>query len=289
MSVGHDTGSRHLAAPGARRRHGCIAPSGARTDHAPMGATHGMLAGRAGAGSPRVDAEAAGGGLVDAFRERTRSLHAEAERAGIIREILRGRATRRSYACLLRNLLPAYQQMERGLERHRDSPGVGALAQPVVYRARAIERDLGALCGRNWAERLPLLEAGERYARRVAEAGEGSGARLTAHAYTRYLGDLSGGRILRRVLARSLELEPASLRFYDFQGVADADAFKRAYRDMLDRAVLAMDEVGVVVEEAAVAFRLNIDVSEAVHRDALARRALGRLAGYSRRAAALKS
>jgi heme oxygenase len=36
------------------------------------------------------------------------------------------------------------------------------------------------------------------------KAAEGDGTRLIAHAYTRYLGDLSGGQILQRLLARSL-------------------------------------------------------------------------------------
>ncbi|MGA2125753.1 MAG: biliverdin-producing heme oxygenase [Xanthobacteraceae bacterium] len=203
-------------------------------------------------------------GLADALRERTRLLHVRAERSGVIRDIMRGQATRYGYALLLRNLLPAYEQMERGLDRHRHAPAVGAVARREVYRARAIADDLAALCGREWSRSLPLLAAGKRYANRTAEAANGDGARLIAHAYARYLGDLSGGRILRRLLARSLALEPSALSFYDFPGIADTEAFKADYRAALDRAAVAMIDVACVVEEAAVAFRLNIAVSEAV-------------------------
>ena len=63
--------------------------------------------------------------VVTALYMRTKTLHVEAERTGIIRDLLRGEASREGYVLLLRNLLPAYQAMERGLERHRGSPGRG--------------------------------------------------------------------------------------------------------------------------------------------------------------------
>ena len=60
--------------------------------------------------------------IVTALYLRTRNLHLEAERSGIIRELLRGNASRNGYILLLRNLLPAYQAMEQGLARHRKTP-----------------------------------------------------------------------------------------------------------------------------------------------------------------------
>jgi len=57
--------------------------------------------------------------IVTALYLRTKALHVEAERTGIIRDLLRGEATREGYVLLLRNLLPAYRAMEQGLVRHR--------------------------------------------------------------------------------------------------------------------------------------------------------------------------
>jgi len=62
-------------------------------------------------------------GLAAALRESIRAIHAQAERSGIVSDVLRGRATRFGYALLLRNLLPASQEMERGLDRHGQIPG----------------------------------------------------------------------------------------------------------------------------------------------------------------------
>ena len=105
-------------------------------------------------------------------------------------------------------------------------PALRALSHYRLDRAPAIESDLVTLCGKAWERDIPLLAAGEIYADRIAKAAEGDGARLIAHAYTRYLGDLSGGQILQRLLARSLELRPAELSFYDFPRFPDLAALK---------------------------------------------------------------
>ena len=202
--------------------------------------------------------------VVTALYLRTKTLHVEAERTGIIRDLLRGEASREGYVLLLRNLFPAYQAMERGLEHHRRSPGLGALANYRLDRAAAIQSDLIALCGKRWNRDLPLLAAGEAYAGRVAKSAEGDGAQLIAHAYTRYLGDLSGGLILQRLLVRSLELRPSELSFYDFPRFSDLDGLKADYRKALDRAGALVRDRDAVVEEGAVAFTLNINLSRAV-------------------------
>ncbi len=203
-------------------------------------------------------------GLARSLRTRTQPLHARAERSGIVAELLHGRGSRAGYALLLRNLLPAYQRLEQALERTRDAPGLAALAQPALYRAARLAADLEQLAGDRWQDALPLLSAGQRYAAAVAAADEGTRERLVAHAYVRYLGDLSGGRVLGPLLARSLGLPPAALSFYDFPGIADPQRFKAAYRDAIDRSVSAPRAFDAVLAEAELAFRLNIEVSEAV-------------------------
>lgn len=203
------------------------------------------------------------GGLADLLRERTRDLHVQAERSGILGDILHGRAGVESYALLLRNLLPAYQGIEAGLERHRDSAAVGALAVRAVYRSAAIESDLRAICGAEAVRGLPLLDAGRAYARRVDEAAGSDGSRLIAHAYTRFLGDLNGGQILRRLLSKSLGLGPDATRFYTYPDATDVVTLRDAYRRALDTAGEAA-QPEVIVEEALAAFQLNIDVSEQV-------------------------
>lgn len=198
------------------------------------------------------------------MRAATRALHAEAERTGIFRDLLAGRATPRAYALLLAGLLPAYRALEAGLERHRGSRRLHALAERGVYRARAIEHDLARLAGPAWPQRLPRLAEADRYGERVARAGEGDGLRLAAHAYVRYLGDLNGGRILGRVLARSLGPAAAGLAFHAFPEIPDLDAFRARYRDAIGRAAADEAETRELAAEAVAAFRLNIALAAAV-------------------------
>jgi heme oxygenase len=78
------------------------------------------------------------------------------------------------------------------------------------------------------------------------------------------MGDLNGGQILKRLLARSLNLTPAMLSFYDFLSIADLNAFKGEYRNCLEEAGLQVLDAETVVEESAEAFRLNIALSREI-------------------------
>ncbi|MBC7581181.1 biliverdin-producing heme oxygenase [Tardiphaga sp.] len=201
--------------------------------------------------------------VVTALYIGTRTLHTEAERSGIIRDLLRGEASRDGYILLQRNLLPAYHALERGLQHHRDTPALAALAGYRLDRAAPLRADLKAMCGGDYAD-IPLLAAGEAYARRITEAAEGDGARLIAHAYTRYLGDLSGGQILRRLLAKNPGLRPEELSFYDFPDHANLAALKAEYRQALDDAGALAADPRAIIDEGSLAFSLNIELSWAV-------------------------
>ena len=54
--------------------------------------------------------------------------------------------------------------------------------------------------------------------RQLASGGPEDVQRLLAHAYVRYLGDLSGGQFIKRQLAKVYELEDGEgLSFYEFK------------------------------------------------------------------------
>lgn len=203
-------------------------------------------------------------GLADRLKARTWALHREAERSGILSDLLRGRAGIDAYALLLRNLLPVYEALEAGLGRAPPAaPAALLFARPELCRAAALRADLAAIGGPDWA-RLPVLPGATRYAAEVTAAA--SDHRLLAHAYVRYLGDLNGGQILKRMLGKTLGLGADQLGFYSFPAVADPEALAEQCRAALDRTVLAPAAAAAVVEEAMMAFRLNIALSEEVQR-----------------------
>lgn len=204
--------------------------------------------------------------VVTALYHSTRALHREAERTGIIAEILHGRADRHGYALLLRNLHPAYQAIEDGLAQHRGEPVLGPLAERSLSRAPAIEADLTVIRGSNWRGELPLLPEAEAYAACVRDAAQGDGSRLIAHAYTRYLGDLNGGQIVRQLLEKTMGLGAHELSHYDFSTIGDPAELKGSYRQALEQAGAASRDPDAVIEEGAAAFTCNIAVSIAVQR-----------------------
>ena len=202
--------------------------------------------------------------LAAALRQRTSALHIEAERSGFVADMLRGAVDRRSYALFLRNLLPAYRALERGLQAHAKAPVLQYLVRPELFRSDALEMDLKALAGEDWDTGLPTLPTAVNYSDRITFAAGEDGSLLIGHAYARYLGDLSGGQILKRLLAQNLDLDGDALRFYEFPAIADVAAYKLDYRKAIDRAGAALDDFSGIVSEGALAFGLNIALSQDV-------------------------
>ena len=80
----------------------------------------------------------------------------------------------------------------------------------------ALEADLRHLIGADWRERIAPVPSTSAYAARILEAAEeGWAAGVIAHHYTRYLGDLSGGQMIARRVAKQhgLDAEQWQKRF----------------------------------------------------------------------------
>jgi len=198
------------------------------------------------------------------LRQETKQAHTRAERSGLMRNMLTGKLEPRHYTALLANLHPVYRALESELDRHAADPMVAPIHHASLVRLPALERDLIALAGPGWSADFPSTGAAQSYVTRIHLAAE-EPALLVAHAYTRYLGDLSGGQILKRIVLGLLgEKGPGAVAFYEFPEISDPSAFKHRYRDALD--ALPMDSVLAdrVVAEALVAFELNAQLFEAL-------------------------
>jgi heme oxygenase (biliverdin-producing, ferredoxin) len=198
--------------------------------------------------------------LAARLRDATRKLHTEVEHAGLMQGLLRGQATRAGYCRLLRALHPIYVALEAGLARHADHPGLSPLglsplSRSDLSRASALAADLVQLQGPDWSLDIPPEAEALAYAGHLQRLAEAQPALLAAHAYVRYLGDLSGGQILARRVAQGLGLGAGeAVAFYDFGGAARAGQLAAALRDGLDR--IAPDEASAqaLVDEAVAAF-----------------------------------
>lgn len=193
--------------------------------------------------------------LADRLKLETRALHTAAERSAFMALLLHGRMPRGAYGLLLRNLHALYAALEPALARQAAHPVLAPVVMPALWRREALAHDLSTLFGVAWMDELELVPATidqvDRIRRLEAEAPE----RLLAHAYVRYLGDLSGGQILRRIVGASAGLGGATaLAFYDFGGAADADGLARAFRAGIEQVPVGQAHEDAVVDEARSAF-----------------------------------
>jgi heme oxygenase (biliverdin-producing, ferredoxin) len=194
--------------------------------------------------------------LSTRLREGTRAEHADAESEGFVERLLAGDLDVDAYADLAVQQHAIYTALEEAGDRMRDDARGRALVFDELTRVPAIERDLEHLYGPGWRETGRVLPATERYVDRL-RAVCGDVACYAAHAYTRYLGDLSGGQVVKRMLERHYGLDGAGLEFYTFDAIEKPKPFKDTYRERLDALGLDPVEADAAVGEAQEAFRLN--------------------------------
>ncbi|MBD2113154.1 MULTISPECIES: heme oxygenase (biliverdin-producing) [Cyanophyceae] len=199
--------------------------------------------------------------LSTELREGTKKAHTMAENMGFVRCFLRGVVEKNSYRKLVANFYYAYAAMEEELERHKDHPVVSKIYFPELHRKASLESDLAYYYGPNWANEISMTPGGQRYVDRIREVGNNAPELLVSHSYTRYIGDLSGGQILKGIAQRAMNLsEGEGTAFYEFPEISDEKAFKAKYRESMDAAPVDDAMVARIVEEANDAFGVNMQM-----------------------------
>lgn len=206
------------------------------------------------------------------IRHETKKIHTMAERCTFMRGFLRGAATIESYLVYLRGLQQVYRTLEKLLTKHRDHHLVGYFFHPELFREPTIAEDLAFFGAETQSLPLKSAEAIDQYLARLEKLGREQPEGLIAHAYTRYMGDLSGGQILSGIAAKTLGLNPATggLAFYHFADIPNIPQFKKVFRSNLDRIPDHGDALETfMTNEAIRAFQLNIQFFSALEGNAL--------------------
>jgi len=200
------------------------------------------------------------------IRTASQEQHTEAETSTFMSDLLGGKLGVDAYARYTEQLWFVYEALETGAGGLAADPVAGPFVRPELFRLQALEQDLAHLRGPKWRAGLTALPATRAYADRVRSCVEGWPGGYLAHHYTRYLGDLSGGQIIRDRAERTwgFARKGDGVRFYVFEGIANPAAFKREYRALLD-AVPADDlEKQRIVAECKRAFALNTAMFQAL-------------------------
>jgi heme oxygenase len=202
--------------------------------------------------------------LAQRLREGTKHSHTAAENTAYMKCFLKGIVEREPFRKLLANLYLVYSTLEAELQRHQSHPVLGTMYFPELNRTANLEKDLAFYYGENWCEQIAPLAAGQVYVDRLKEISNTDPVLLIAHAYTRYMGDLSGGQSLKNIIRSALNLPPdQGTGLHEFEQLPTVEAkraFKEKYRLALNS--LDIDEATIerIVGEANYAFQLNRDV-----------------------------
>ncbi|AZS38570.1 Heme oxygenase 1 [Microbacterium lemovicicum] len=195
-----------------------------------------------------------------ALRERSSSAHSGSEHAGFMSDLMQGKGTRDDYVALVAQHWFIYEALEAVTERMRRDPVASVFISDKLTRLPALEADLAFLLGSDWRERIEPLPTTRRYVERIRRVGATWPGGFVAHHYTRYLGDLSGGLFIGKLMQRQFGFDTNGIGFYVFGDIADPRAFKDVYREQLDAAPWDAAEQERVIDEVLVAYRFNTDL-----------------------------
>jgi len=229
--------------------------------------------------------------MSELLKEGTEALHTAIGNLEGAKLLTGGELSSREYTRLLFMLWHIYDELERGLYEHRDHPVIYQIYHPRVFsRASALSFDIcHHLKTVTWQtdpfyvdffNHIP--KPIQDYVDRLAYLGRPKASHddviaLVAHAYVRYLGDLSGGQIIRRKIIKAYDLyeDGEGLAFYNFRTLdyrtGDKPAemheirrIKNWFKDGLNDAVTDPKTKELLIAEAIAAFLYNAGIFSAI-------------------------
>ncbi|MCK2199370.1 biliverdin-producing heme oxygenase [Corynebacterium callunae] len=177
--------------------------------------------------------------LSEQLRSHTSQAHEDAENSAFIHDLLGGKLDKSAFIALQEQSWLFYSALEKDLDALNVNPDWRAQVVPTAATAEYVKR-------------LDEIAAAADF------------PRLMAHHYVRYLGDLSGGQVIARLVNREYGIPDEALNFYNFEEIGKIKPYKDNYRAQLDALDLQEAERAAMADEAALAFKLNQQVFAAL-------------------------
>lgn len=201
--------------------------------------------------------------LAGQLREGTKKSHTMAENTGFVACFLKGVVEKTSYRKLISDLYFVYKAMEEEIDRlvQEDHPVIKHIGFKELFRRQTLEKDLEFYYGNNWLDQIKISESAQSYVDRIRLVANESPELLVGHHYTRYIGDLSGGQILKKIAKKALNLSgDDGLNFYEFKLIEDEKLFKKSYSETLNKLPIDQTIADNIIEEANEAFAYNMNM-----------------------------
>ena len=194
------------------------------------------------------------------LRERTLETRKRVGSGPFMRDLMQGNGTRDDYTALLVQQYFVYTALEGAAERMKNDPLAGLFITPALIRVPALTRDLRYLLGDTWRAGIAPLSSTRHYVHRIDTVAATWNAGFVAHHYTRYLGDLSDGHIIRTLMQRQFGFDSDGVEFYLFDQVLRPKAFKEAYWARLDAMGWSDEDRQRIIDEVLLAYRYATEV-----------------------------
>lgn len=187
--------------------------------------------------------------------EETKSIHSQIESMPFILAFRNEALTKEAYIQHLMDLEVIYKALEEGMRQNLDNPCIKSLFDERLCREKKIQEDIQSFCIKN----TQPSKAAQEYAKHLNHLSVHSPSLLLSHAYIRYLGDLSGGRMMKKWVENMFPEAGAS--FYDFDELLGDNAigakfveYKNEWKKHLDNCHFSEDEKKTLVREAQAGF-----------------------------------
>lgn len=203
------------------------------------------------------------------LRASTAEVHKEAERRPFMRAFFAGELPRDAYVDWLARQWHLYRTLEAGLQMLPPTAPEHGIVPSQLHRTARIEADLDHLTDGDWRFEDHLTLATRAYVERI-EATYAFPAGLVAHAWLRYMGNVGGRDVLRRLVAGCIDAtedDEHGLAFADYSAVGDIRPFFAAFHATLDALPLSSYDKAAAVAEADAGFRLNIALADELAAD----------------------
>ena len=197
------------------------------------------------------------------LREGTKKAHTMAENTGFMSCFLKGVVDKSTYRNLVADFYFVYTAMEEEIGRltMEGNPVVAPINYPELDRKKQLEEDLLFYFGSDWSSLVRPTPAAAAYVARIRQVAKDNPELLVGHHYTRYIGDLSGGQMLKSIAQKAMNLTDSNgLRFYEFDSIDDQKAFKIKYRYQLDNLPIDQLIADSIIEEANNAYQFNMNM-----------------------------
>lgn len=204
--------------------------------------------------------------LASDLKEGTKTIHNQVEKHPFVERLLKNTLETSSYQQYLVDLRAVYGALEEGIKTNlATKPELKKIYFPDLERFSSLTADLDTPSFKE----LPVCvsEAASKYVAHLAQLAHQDPMLYVGHAYARYLGDVSGGLILKKHVK---EKWPDALHFYDFSillrntNQTTVLSFKEFYKTCLDSLYIEEKKRKEIIQEAYLAFEYAEKMFDAI-------------------------